>query len=110
VIRLIESARDSKLPVGIYWTCSGPHFQCVVAESKAQATMMLLTPPIPNATNQPASTVAEKMWVVGDKSQVDAVVAQAGLYGGRPTAKDCRKLDPAHGIWMTQVFSEEKPS
>lgn len=106
LIRLIESARDRRLPVAIYWICAGHQFQCVFAESEKQATLFVLTPPIPNATYQPASTVEESMWVIANKPDVDLVVKQAALFGGRPTHQDCRPLDAGYDIWEAQVFTE----
>ncbi len=110
LVKLVQVAGETRLPVSIYWICTGFHFQCVVAQSPAQATLLLLTPPIPNATDQPASTVAEPMWVVSNKSDIDFVVRQAAMFGGRPTDGDCRRMDAAHDIWEARIFTEAQSS
>lgn len=107
LLRLIDAAADRRLPVGIYWLCAGPQFQCALADSEHQATLFVLTPPIPNATPQPPSTVREPLRVIGNESDIDLIVSQAALYGGRPTRDDCRPLSPGYGIWEARIFTEE---
>jgi hypothetical protein len=110
LMRTIQAAAERQLPVGIYWICAGPQFQCVLGESDSQVTLMLLTPPIPNATAQPPSTEEEPLRVIGNKADIDYIVDQAALYGGRPTKEDCRPLAPGYDIWEARVFSEARDS
>lgn len=110
LLRLVEAAEDGSRPVAIYWICAGPHFQCVLGETSHQVTLMLLTPPIPNATDQPASTELEPLRVIGNEADIDFIVKQAALYGGRPTKEDCRPLAPGYDIWEARVFTEKRPT
>ena len=108
-IKAVELAQTTKLPVCILWICAGHHFQCAVTKSDAQITLLILTPHVPNAVPQVASTEPEDIWVIGPTIDINEIVREATNYNGRPTSNDCVLLDKASGVMEAPIFAEPPP-
>jgi len=108
-IKCIELAQTHKLPVNVLWICAGHHFQCAVTKSNAEITLLVLTPHLPNAITQLASTEPEDIWVIGPTADIDEIIREAVNYEGRPTSEDCVLLDKNSGVREAPIFADPAP-
>lgn len=108
-IKALELAKTTQLPVAILWVCAGNCFQVAIARTPSQITLLMLTPDVPNAVPQPATTEIDDAWIIGTEHDIDMVVREAVNFGGLPKKSDCTLLDGAAGVWEAPLYRPPSP-
>ena len=89
--KIIEIAGNQNYgkPVVTFWICAGHHFQCVVAESDQQVTLLILTPSFPdNVVPEKPMTQHQKLWLVSNKDEADALRSDRSNAFAAPRFRD----------------------
>ena len=104
---------EPHLKVTVLWVCSGGLFQTNTVRTDTSIVTLILTPPVPAGAVQLPETQRDDIHVIAEHQQIQAIVANATMWKGRPKARDIvkyvdklpTKTSPGKRIWGVEVFT-----
>lgn len=106
------------LKVSVLWVCTANMFQTNLVRTNTNLTLLVMTPPIPAGAFQLPETKRDRIHVIAESGEIQAIVNNATMWGGRPKKKDITKYvdelptknKPGKRIWGVEVFTARRSS